>query len=320
MSEIKKRSEMVWTEKYRPKKIEDAILPQRIRQLFENGEIGDNYLFGGTAGLGKTTLAKILASGRSTLYIDGSTQRGIDVVRNQIIDFISVNSLTSTKKKVVIIDESDKFTKDAQDSLKATIETYHKNAWFIFTANNPERLISPLHSRLTFVSFNFTDEEKKEQRLQYIKRIQLILKKEGDYTIDKDALGYLLTTVYPDMRKIIKLLYYASKSIKGKAITLNDLSKSNDEINDDLYQFLLDEYREEKIYAFVKSKFSGKEQQTLISLGDPFLEFLMKKEKYQSKVLTAAMVVQKYTYESNFAVDPLITLLACCCALSNVLR
>ena len=317
-----KYSEKIWTEKYRPKKIDSAIMPQRIRSLFIGGQIGDNYLFGGSPGTGKTTLAKILASGRSTLYIDASTERGIDTVREKIIDFASTNSILSSQKKVIILDESDKLTKDAQDALKATIEKYHQNVWYIFTANNPERLIKPLHSRLTFVNFNFTEAEEKEQQRQYIDRIKLILKNEGGHTITNDAVVYLLKNVYPDMRKIIKLLYgaHAANPTK-KAIELTDLSANNNEINDSLYELLTTEYREEKLYEFIKSNYSGKELTILISLGDPFLEFLYKSEKHSDKVLTAAMITSKYIFEATTgSIDPLIPLLACAGALANLLR
>jgi DNA polymerase III delta prime subunit len=324
MEENKPRlSELLWTEKYRPKKVKDVILPKRLQNIFSEDGIGYNYLFGGPAGTGKTTLAKALAAGRSILYIDGSTERGIDIVRTKIIDFASTNSMMSSKKKVIILDEMDKFTKDAQDSLKATMETYHQNVFFICTANNPERLIAPLHSRLTFVNFSFTQEEEKEQKKQYIDRIRMILKNEGNLTIANDAIVYLIKEVYPDMRKIIKLLYSASQSLsKGQTqITLDLLQKNNIEITDSLYDFLLTEYREEKIYEFVKANYSGKEIQTLIGLGGPFLEFIYKQEAHKAKILSCAMITHKYNFEvTTGSIDAMITLLACCGALSNILR
>lgn len=317
-----KYSEVLWVEKYRPKKLQDLIIPERIRERFAENEIGSNILLGGTAGVGKTTLAKILGEGRSVLFINASSNRGIDVVRSDIANFSSTASLVSTKKKLIILDEADNFSQDAQKALKGAIEQYAQNVFFIFTANNPERLIAPLQSRLEYIQFNFTEAEEKEQKLQYVKRIKMILKREGDYEIENDALIYILKKVYPDLRQIINILYQTTRSLaKSSKIKITDVTKNYSGDNTEFYELLLTEHRQEKLYVYVKSNFNGKETQTLMSLSTNFLEFLNNHATHFDKSLTAAMITHKYVYEATTgSIDPLIPLLACTGALSDLFK
>lgn len=316
----KKYSDKIWVEKYRPSSLSSLIIPNRIRQRFDNEEIGANLLFGGTAGIGKTTLAKILTKGRSSLFINASSTRGIDVVRNQIADFAQTSSLVSTKKKVIILDEADNFGVDAQKALKGAIEMYSNNVLFIFTANNPEKLIAPLHSRLEFISFNFTETEEIEQKKQYVGRIVHILNKEGGYSIDKDALTYILKKVYPDLRQIINLLYQSTRSLEpGSKLTLKDVARNWSESNEDFYKTIASEHQPEKLYQYVKANFGGKEHATLTTLGTSFLDWLNDTPEYQNKTLAAAIITHKYTYEATTgSIDPLIPLLACVGSLSEL--
>lgn len=317
----KQFSELIWVEKYRPKKLEHILLPQRIKERFKK-ELGAHLLLGGSSGLGKTTLAKILTEGRSVLFINGSSTRGIDIVRNDINEFARTNSLISNKKKIILVDEGDKFTKDAQDALKAIIEIHHKNVFFIFTANNPERLDEHLKSRLEYINFNFTEEESKEQKIQYVKRIQGILQNEGNFRISNDALKYILKNLYPDLRQIINVLYKATRSLKeGSIVEVKHLSDSILVENTELYEKIVTEWRPEAMYKFVKSTYSGKEFETLSSLGTHFLEYLNSNEKHQSKTLPAAIVIHKYIYEATTgSINPLIPLLACVGMLSNLFK
>ena len=154
-------NDFLWVEKYRPHKVEDCILPKSVKETFngfiKQGEI-PNLLLSGTAGVGKTTIAKALCNELNADYyvINGSDEgRFLDTVRNQASNFASTVSLTSTSKhKVLIIDEADNTTPDVQLLLRANIETFQKNCRFIFTCNFKNRIIEPLHSRTTVVEFN----------------------------------------------------------------------------------------------------------------------------------------------------------------------
>ena len=154
-------NDFLWVEKYRPQKVEDCILPTEVKTTFksfiEQGEI-PNLLLSGTAGVGKTTIAKALCNelGADFYVINGSDEgRFLDTVRNQAKTFASTVSLTSeSRHKVLIIDEADNTTPDVQLLLRASIEEFQKNCRFIFTCNFKNKIIEPLHSRTTVIDFN----------------------------------------------------------------------------------------------------------------------------------------------------------------------
>ena len=158
--------EFLWVEKYRPKIVKDCILPDSTRRVFQGfvdqGEL-PNLLLSGTAGVGKTTIAKALCDeiGASYIMINGSDEgRFLDTVRNRVRQFATTISLTSgASHKVVIIDEADNTTNDVQLSLRSAVEEFHGNCRFIFTCNFINKIIEPLHSRCTVVDFRIKPEQ-----------------------------------------------------------------------------------------------------------------------------------------------------------------
>lgn len=194
----------VWTEKYRPQVIEDVILQDEYKkQFFEMTEIPNNLLFIGTPGIGKTTIAKILAkkfSPNSYLYINASEQGNIDTVRNTISEFISVASLDGSQK-IIILDEADGISLVAQQALRSIMEEYLDSTKFILTANYQNKLIEAIRSRCQEFVFSCTEK-------QVLHKIVNILKAEK-IQVDKDQipnLKVLVKTFYPDIRKTINEL------------------------------------------------------------------------------------------------------------------
>ena len=201
--------EFLWVEKYRPNIVEDCILPNSIKEVFQGfvnqGEL-PNLLLSGTAGVGKTTIAKALCEeiGASYIVINGSDEgRFLDTVRNRIRQFASTVSLTSgASHKVVIIDEADNTTNDVQLSLRTAVEEFHTNCRFIFTCNFINKIIEPLHSRCTVVDFRIKPEQATGLQGQFFTRLKTILDHEQIQYEDK-VLAKLTKRYYPDWRRLI---------------------------------------------------------------------------------------------------------------------
>ena len=174
--------EFLWVEKYRPTTIEECILPESIKKSFygflEQGEI-PNLLLSGSAGVGKTTVAKAVCDeiGASYIVINGSDEgRFLDTVRNRVRQFATTVSLTSAAAhKVVIIDEADNTSQDVQLALRAAVEEFHSNCRFIFTCNFPNKIIEPLHSRCTVIDFRVKNSAKMELQGAFFLRLKQIL-------------------------------------------------------------------------------------------------------------------------------------------------
>ena len=201
--------EFLWVEKYRPNIVEDCILPDSIKEVFQGfvnqGEL-PNLLLSGTAGVGKTTIAKALCEeiGASYIVINGSDEgRFLDTVRNRVRQFATTVSLTSgASHKVVIIDEADNTTNDVQLSLRTAVEEFHSNCRFIFTCNFINKIIEPLHSRCTVVDFRIKPEQATKLQGEFFTRLKTILTHEEVKYEDK-VLAKLVKRYYPDWRRLI---------------------------------------------------------------------------------------------------------------------
>ena len=232
--------EFLWVEKYRPNVVEDCILPASTKDVFkgfvDQGEL-PNLLLTGTAGVGKTTIAKAMCEeiGASYIVINGSDEgRFLDTVRNRVRQFATTVSLTSgAAHKVVIIDEADNTTNDVQLSLRTAVEEFHGNCRFIFTCNFINKIIEPLHSRCTVVDFRIKPEQAVKLQGEFFTRLKTILTNEKVKFEDK-VLAKLVKRYYPDWRRLINECqrYAASGSIDSAIlvdvadINLNDLMGS----------------------------------------------------------------------------------------------
>lgn len=224
----------LWVEKYRPSKIDECILPQSLKKTFhefiQTGQL-PNFLFCGGAGVGKTTVAKALCNeiGAEYLFINGSEESGIDILRTKIKSFASSVSLTNARK-VVILDEADYLNANStQPALRGFIEEFSENCRFIFTCNFKNRIIEPLHSRCSVVEFKIPGQEKPEVATAFFKRIIEILKAEK---IDHDAktVASLVERYFPDFRRVLNELqrYSVSGTIdSGVLINTSDESYKN---------------------------------------------------------------------------------------------
>ena len=202
-------SDFIWVEKYRPKTIDECILPDGIKKTFSDflkrGEI-PNMLLSGPPGIGKTTVAKALCNelGADFYVINGSDEgRFLDTVRNSAKNFASTVSLTSeAKHKVIIIDEADNTTPDVQLLLRASIEEFSRNCRFIFTCNYRNKIIEPLHSRCAVIEFSVNGKQKQSIAAQFFKRLSDILDQER-ITYEPKVLAELINKHFPDWRRVL---------------------------------------------------------------------------------------------------------------------
>jgi DNA polymerase III delta prime subunit len=204
-----KSDEFLWVEKYRPQKVQDAILPKHLEKTFlqfvETGEIPNLLLCGG-AGVGKTTVAKALCEqmGYDWIILNGSSEGDIDTLRNKITNFASTVSF-SGNGKVVIYDEADYLTAVTQPALRNFIEEFSKNCRFIFTCNYKNKIIPALHSRCSVIEFTIPKEESPALAGNFFKRVTQILDEET-VEFEKGTVASVVQKFFPDFRRTLNEL------------------------------------------------------------------------------------------------------------------
>jgi DNA polymerase III delta prime subunit len=200
-------TDFLWVEKYRPRTVEDTILPDSLKKTFgkiaETGEL-PNMMFSGSAGVGKTTVAKALCNqlGLDYIMINGSEEGNIDTLRTKIKQFASTVSLQGGYK-VVILDEADYLNpQSTQPALRGFIEEFANNCRFILTCNFKNRIIEPLHSRCSVYEFAIPPKERPAIAAGIFTRLENILTKEG-VTYDKKVIAELVQKYFPDFRRLL---------------------------------------------------------------------------------------------------------------------
>jgi DNA polymerase III delta prime subunit len=230
---IESRDEQfLWVEKYRPQKIDDCILPESLKKTFKDyiaqGEL-PHFLLCGTAGVGKTTVAKALCNeiGAEYVILNGSDTGGhIDTLRTTIKGFATSVSLTDAKK-VIILDEADYLQANStQPALRNYMEEFSANCRFIFTANYKNRIIEPIHSRCAVIEFKIDNKEKQEIAASFFKRATAILKQEN-IEFDPKVVAELVTKHFPDYRRILNELQRYSVSGKIDSGILVNMSQES---------------------------------------------------------------------------------------------
>lgn len=299
-------SEYLYVEKYRPHKIEDCILPDRLKKVFQDyvtkGDI-PNLMLTGTAGCGKTTVAKAMCEeiGCNFLFINSSDERGIDTLRTKIKGYASTVSLTGGRK-VIILDEADYLTPEAQAGLRGAIEEFSENCSFIFTCNFKARLIDALHSRCSVIDFALKGDEKAKMAAQMFKRLANILTEEG-ITYDKDVLGKIVQRYFPDYRRTLNELQRYSTSGNIDAGVLSQVESVRK--LDDLIKALKDKDFS-TMRKWVVNNSDIDQSRIFRSIYDNLCTYL-KPESVPQAVVNLA----KYQYQAAFVADQELNLVAC---------
>ena len=302
------RDEFLWVEKYRPKTIEDCILPDNIKKTFvdflDKGEV-PNLLLSGPAGCGKTTVAKALCSqlGVDVYVINGSDEgRFLDTVRNSAKNFASTVSLSSeSKHKVIIIDEADNTTPDVQLLLRASIEEFSRNCRFIFTCNYKNKIIEPLHSRCAVVEFSVNAGQKPQLQSAFFNRLNGILDTERVQS-DKKVLLELINKHFPDWRRILNECQ--RYSVGGK-IDAGILAHFSDvKVNDLIKNLKEKDFKE--VRKWCVNNLDNDPAVLLRRIYDSLSDSLV-----PSTIPAAVLILAKYQYQIAFVADQEINLLAC---------
>jgi len=295
----------LWVEAYRPKTIEDCILPDRLKKPFQeyvNQKTIPNLLLAGGAGVGKTTVAKAMCEQVDCDYIviNGSDESGIDTFRTKIKSYASTMSLKGSRK-VIIIDEADYLNPNStQPALRNAIEEYSKNCSFIFTCNYKNKIIEPLHSRCAVIDFSLKNGEKVKMASLFFKRVQDILTKEK-VVYNEKVVAELINKHFPDFRRVLNELQRFSKFGEIDANVLTQIA--------DVSIVEIIKHLREKDFGSIRKWVASNTVDTSTfyrKIYDNLYEILQ-----PASIPQAVVILADYQYKQAFVADSEINLVAC---------
>lgn len=302
----KSKAQYLWVEQFRPQRIDDAILPTEFKAFFksivESGEIPNLLLESSTPGSGKTSIAKAICTELNAdyIYINISSEGGIDTLRSTIKQFASTKSFTR-KPKIVIMDEADGASPTLQKALRGFIEEFHAACRFILTCNYVSQIIPALREgRMMEFNFNMKDAQYVEEMKPKIKKrlIQILKFKNVEY--EEEAIDGLVEKNYPNMRKMICILQKAS-SLNGKIDSR--ISKMSD-IDDELFDLILAKKLTEA-RAFVSSH-----SYSYADIYSKMFELLVPQLPKAAQA-QAILYIAEYEYRTAFSTAPDLQFAAC---------
>lgn len=310
----------LFTEKFRPKELSKLIVPDRIRAELARG-LNQNILLFGSPGTGKTSSLFILANNYPTLYINASSERGIDTLREKIGTFCATISLEDSKEKIkcVILDEIDGATSEFFNAFKASMEKYSNVARFIASCNFIQKVPDAIQSRFNCISYDPIDEVEENYLIdQYKKRISIILNALKISHSD-EVLTKFIRNEFPDMRSLMNRVQ--SLYLRG----VKDLDSTNFNINYDyvdLFELCLSSSdKPYENYKFITSEYSSRIDDVLNALGRDLIEYINNnKPNYKKFIPLILIAVAEYQHQRNFVIDPLITLLAAVYKIQTIVK
>jgi DNA polymerase III delta prime subunit len=298
--------DFLWVEKYRPKTIEECVLPKTLKEtLLEFVSKGDlpNLILSGGPGVGKTTAAKAMLDelGLTYMFINGSEESGIDVLRTKIKNFASTVSLHGGRK-YLILDEADYLNpQSTQPALRGFIEEFHKNCGFILTCNYKNRLIPPLHSRCSIVDFTVPKSEKKELAEQFFRRVMNVLVIE-EVKFEPKAVAEVINKFFPDWRRVLNELQRYSVSGRIDAGILVDISEVN--IKELMQSMKQKEFT--NVRKWIVNNIDNDPTRLFRRLYDNLYDYMD-----GSSIPHVVVILGEYQYKAAFVADQEINMLAC---------
>ncbi len=296
--------EFLFVEKYRPQTIQECILPDDLKETFQKivdkGEL-PNMMFTGSAGVGKTTVAKAMCNelGLDYMLINGSEDGNIDTLRGKIKQFASTISLQGGQK-VVILDEADYLNpQSTQPALRGFIEEFSGNCRFILTCNFKNRIIDPLHSRCSIYEFNLGNKAKMAQA--FMSRLQFILDSEH-IIYDNAVIAELIMKYIPDWRRVINECqrYGMSGHIDtGILVTLSESS-----INGLMQDLKTKNFK--KMRKWVTDNIDVESAKLFRMIYDNMSEYVE-----PSSIPQLVLILADYSYKDSFVADHELNVVAC---------
>lgn len=313
--------EKLFTEIFRGKKLEDLILPSRIRTELEKGLITHTFLYG-PAGTGKTTIARILTEGYDVLKLNGSSENGIDVIRNQVVDFASTMSLTggSEQLKVVFIDEADGLTENAWDALRETLERYHESVRYICTCNKFNKIPEPIKSRFNCIPvYPITKEEEQEVFGSVCAYVGRILSAGAiGISYDDETLQAFVKNNFPDMRSILNSIQ--SLRAQGVKVLNRDSVVKSFECGDLLNMIFVGSDPVEN-YRLIMTNYASYPDDVMMTISKTFIDFLRTNyPQFIHKIPHLIVAIAEHMAQLNTAPDKVLVMLSCCYKLQLIIR
>lgn len=303
---LSNKTHTLWVEKYRPQILDEYIgndeIKQKIKGFISSGDT-PHLLFHGRAGTGKTSLAKLITKSIDcdVMYINASDENNVDNVRTKIKDFASTAGFSQLK--IIILDEADFLTQNAQAALRNLIESYSLTTRFILTCNYLEKITNPLISRCQ--CFEVTPLNKKDVAIYLTKILAL---ENIKYTISD--IGYIVNSYYPDIRKILN---FSQQSIENGALKTNVTVVTS--INDKIIEILKTSQNKhnafDKIRQLVVDSDSRNYEELYTLLFDRIDEYAPKK---QSEII---IIIAEYIYQSSLVFNKEISFMACVSKIIN---
>lgn len=300
----------LFTELFRPKTLDQAVIVPRIREELEKGLVS-NLLIHGAPGNGKTTLTRIMANyGADPLFINASMERGIEVIRDKVVGYASSSSLFDGEEhlKVVVLEECDNLTADAWMSLRATIEQFHRTTRFIANCNYIEKIPEPIQSRFNCIPIEPVNQEEETYLFNgYVERAKLILNACKIAYQDDDVINFVRSD-FPDMRSIIKKIQQIHTRGVGKldAQTLGTTFDCSD-----LFNIIMSPVNSWENYKKLVGDWSTKAEDAMIMIGRQFPNYLQTVAPDKiNKLPLVILAISEYDSQLSNAIDKFIVLLA----------